>query len=121
MNAEKDMHERQLIEKAYAAFNQRDIDTIVKIMHPEVKWSRAWEGDYANGPDDVRAYWQRQWVEIDPNVNPIAFGQTPDGRLKVTVDLMVKDLEGKVLSHGEVKHLYTFKNGLIAQMDIEQG
>ncbi len=48
-----------LIKNAYAAFNARKIDEILRVMHPKVKWSKAWEGDYANGHDEVRAYWER--------------------------------------------------------------
>ncbi|MFD0795428.1 nuclear transport factor 2 family protein [Mucilaginibacter litoreus] len=111
---------KDLIYHAYSAFNARDIDAILKVMHPDIKWSRAWEGDYAKGRDEVSAYWQRQWKEINPRVTPVAFHERENGLLEVEVDQLVKDLEGKVMFDGKVKHIYTIDNGLLCQMDIEQ-
>ena len=110
---------RQLIEGAYAAFNARDIDAILRVMHPQIKWPRAWEGDHANGHDEVRAYWLRQWAEIDPKVIPAGFSERDNGTLAVEVDQLVKDLEGNVLFDGKVTHVYVISDGLLRQMDIE--
>jgi ketosteroid isomerase-like protein len=119
MNEEKMLKNQELIKKAYAAFNARDIDAILQVMHPEVKWSKAWEGDYANGHDEVRAYWERQWKEIDPHVTPVGFRERENGTLEVEVDQLVKDLEGNILFDGKVMHVYVINDGLLQQMDIE--
>jgi len=119
MNAEKTLKNQQLIKNAYAAFNARNIDAILQVMHPEVKWSKAWEGDYANGHDEVRAYWERQWKEINPNVTPVGFRERNNGTLEVEVNQLVKDLNGNILFDGKVKHVYVIKKGLLLQMDIE--
>ena len=113
------MNKEELIKNAYAAFNARDIDSIIRVMHPEVKWSKAWEGDYANGHDEVRAYWERQWKEIDPTVTPVGFFERENGTLEVEVDQHVEDLDGNILFDGKVKHIYVINNGLLQQMDIE--
>lgn len=110
---------QELIKTAYTAFNARDIDAILQVMHPDIKWSRAWEGDYANGHDEVRAYWERQWKEINPNVTPVNFLERENGTLAVEVDQLVKDLEGAILFDGKVTHLYIINDGLLQQMDIE--
>ena len=73
MDIEQVTKNQDLIKKAYAAFNARDIDAALVLMHYDVKWPRAWEGDYANGHEEVRAYWTRQWQEIDPSVTPLSF------------------------------------------------
>lgn len=119
MTDEKMRKNQELIKNAYAAFNARDIDTILKVMHPEVKWSKAWEGDYAMGHDEVRAYWQRQWKDIDPNVTPVGFQERENEILAVEVDQLVKDLEGNVLFDGKVTHVYVINDGLLQKMDIE--
>ncbi|AXY78708.1 ketosteroid isomerase [Paraflavitalea soli] len=108
-----------LIKSAYAAFNARDIDAILQVMHPAVKWSKAWEGDYANGHAEVRAYWERQWKEIDPTVTPVGFRERENGTLAVEVDQLVRDLEGKLLFDGKVNHIYVIHDGLLEKMDIE--
>jgi len=108
-----------LIRKIYAAFNARDIAAILATFAPQVRWARAWEGDYATGHAQVRDYWLRQWQELDPHVEPTAFVPRADGRLEVAVQQLVKDKQGQVLFDGPVKHLYTFQDGRITQMDIE--
>jgi len=120
MNAETTLRNQELIRYAYAAFNARDIDAILTVMHTDVKWSRAWEGDYATGHDEVRAYWERQWKEIDPHVEPVGFHERPDGILEVEVDQLVKDLDGNIVFDGKVKHLHIITAGMMRQMDIEQ-
>ena len=120
MNEDR-MHKNQaLIKHAYTAFNARDIDSILQVMHPQVKWSRAWEGDYANGHDEVRAYWERQWKEIDPKVMPVGFRERKNGTLEVEVEQLVRDLEGNILFNGKVFHVYVINDGLLQQMDIEK-
>jgi hypothetical protein len=113
--------QQDLIRKIYAAFNARDIPTILTTFHPQVRWARAWEGDYAVGHEQVRAYWLRQWQEVNPHVEPTDIREDTDGRLEVAVHQLVKDMQGQVLFDGPVKHLYTLQDGLIKQMDIGQG
>ena len=109
----------QLITSAYAAFNARDIDAILLLMHQNVKWPRAWEGDYAMGHDEVRDYWTRQWNEINPIVTPVGFREGENGTLEVEVDQLVKDMEGNIIFDGRVIHEYTIIDGLIQQMEIK--
>lgn len=120
MNDQNTTGNQELIKAAYAAFNIRDADGAIKFMDPEVKWARAWEGDYASGPEDVKAYWERQWKEIQATVIPVGFGTKEDGRLIVEVDQLAKDLEGNILFEGKVTHIHDIPDGLIKQMDIEK-
>ncbi|RZK27771.1 MAG: ketosteroid isomerase [Hymenobacter sp.] len=109
-----------LIQKAYAAFNARDIPAVLTTLHPQVRWAKAWEGDYATGHDEIRDYWQRQWQELNPHVEPTNIQERPDGRLAVSVHQVVKDVQGQLLFDGLVNHVYTLQAGLLKQMDIEQ-
>ncbi|MBA3262949.1 MAG: nuclear transport factor 2 family protein [Thermoleophilaceae bacterium] len=45
----------RLIRAAYRAFNARDLDAAVALMHPDVDWPNAWEGGRVVGRSDVRA------------------------------------------------------------------
>jgi hypothetical protein len=110
---------RNLFEKAYAAFNARDIDTALSTMHPEVQWPRAFEGGYVSGHNEVRSYWTRQWTEINPRVEPVAFNKRQNGTFEIAVHQIVKDLQGKLLFDGTVKHIYTLQNDLLRRMEIE--
>ena len=111
---------QDLIKKAYAAFNARDIYTILLMLHPDVRWSNGWEGGYVNGHDEVRNYWTRQWKELDPTVEPVGFKESQDGQIEVDVHQIAKDLQGNVLFDGKVKHIYSIENSLIKNMEIEK-
>lgn len=110
---------KDVIKKAYSAFNERDIDKALSTMQPDVQWSKAWDGGYIIGHDEIKKYWTRQWTEINPNVKPVGFTERENGDLEVEVKQIVKDLQGNIMFDGIVKHVYTFVDGLIKTMDIE--
>ncbi|MBV8377078.1 MAG: nuclear transport factor 2 family protein [Verrucomicrobia bacterium] len=107
-----------LINQAYSAFNQRDIDSALALMSENVSWPKASEGGRAVGKKEIRAYWTRQWKEFDPHVIPIELIDREEGKTEVRVHQLVKSLSGDVLSDSEVWHVYTVANGLIERMDI---
>ena len=110
---------KDLIKKAYTAFNERDIDKALSTMHPDIQWPKAFEGGYVSGHNEIREYWTRQWTEINPNVEPIEINERQNGNLEVEVLQKVKDLQGNSLFDGTVKHIYTLQDGLLRKMDIE--
>lgn len=103
---------------AYSLFNKRDIDGVLALMAEDVSWPKAAEGCKVVGKEEVRAYWTRQWVEIDPHVEPLAMTEEDGGKIRVTVHQVVKSLEGEVLADRQVFHVYTMRGGLIAAMDL---
>jgi nuclear transport factor 2 (NTF2) superfamily protein len=110
---------QDLLKKAYDAFNARNIDAVLMLMHPDVHWPNGWEGGYVDGHEQVRDYWTRQWKEIDPHVEPVSYKEAGDGRIEVKVRQLVKDLQGKLLSDSMVNHIYIIEDTLIKSMEIE--
>ena len=88
-------------------------------MQQNVQWSKAWEGGYISGHNEIKEYWTRQWREINPKVEPVGFTERDNGSLEVLVRQKVKDLKGNSIFDGNVKHVYSFEEGLIKTMDIE--
>ena len=109
---------KAIIEQAYSAFNQRNIDGALALMTEDVSWPKASEGGRVVGKEEIRAYWTRQWAEFDPHVEPIAIAVEEAGKTRVRVHQLVKSLEGAVLSDSEVVHVFTVRNGLIAAMEL---
>lgn len=109
---------KPMIEQAYSAFNERDIDGALALMTEDVSWPKASEGGKVVGKEEIRAYWIRQWSEFDPHVEPLAITEEDGGRVRVRVHQLVKNLQGEVLSDSEVLHVFTVNNGLIAAMDL---
>lgn len=108
----------RLLRRAYAAFNARDIDGALVLMHADVDWPNGMEGGRELGHDAVRAYWTRQFGLIDSHVEPVGFTEDDEGRVVVDVDQVVRDLDGELLSEQRVRHVYTVRDGLIVRMDI---
>src|SRR5262245_54693773 len=102
-----------LLRRCYDAFNRRDLEGALAMMHPDVTWPNGWEGGWVNGRDGVRQYWQRQWAALDPRVEPGAITWNSEGRLTVSVHQIVRDLTGQVLSDGTVEHVYELQDGLV--------
>ncbi len=111
--------DEEILVAAYRAFNARNIDAVLALMHPAVVWPNGMEGGYVHGQEGVRAYWTRQWGMIDPHVEPVSFEKDEQGRTVVEVHQMVRDLDGNVLLDTIVHHAYTVRNGLIERMEIE--
>lgn len=110
----------QLLKTAYAGFNRRDIDTTLRTMHPEVHWPNGMEGGWVDGHAGVREYWTRQWGMIDPHVEPVGFTDEADGRIAVSVQQTVRDLDGQILMDRLVEHVYRIEGGLIVAMEIRE-
>ena len=108
----------QFLRRIYAAFNRREIDTVLAAMHPDVDWPNGWEGGRVHGHAAVRDYWTRQFKAVSSNVEPQGFRTDEDGRIVITVHQVVHDLAGRLLSDSMVEHVYSIENGLIRKMDI---
>lgn len=110
---------QDLIPGLYRAFNEREIDAVLEVMHPDVDWPNAWEGGRVHGREAVRAYWTRQFEEISGQVEPEAIGEEQDGSITVEVHQVVHDARtGELLSDSRVRHRYQFEGGLITRMDV---
>jgi ketosteroid isomerase-like protein len=103
----------------YGAFNRRDIETVLEQMSADVDWPNAWEGGRVHGRDGVRDYWTRQWSAIDPTVEPLAITARPDGSVAVSVHQIARALDGTQIGEADVVHVFFFRDGLIARMEIE--
>src|ERR1700730_3835422 len=91
-----------LIAEVYSAFNQRNIDGALALMRESVSWPKASEGGRVVGKEEIRAYWNRQWKEFEPHVEPIEVIDRGAGKIDVRVRQLVKSLGGDVLSDSEV-------------------
>ena len=108
----------ELLKRVYDRFNARDIETVLAAMHEDVIWANGMEGGHVRGRKEVRSYWIRQWSMIDPHVEPVAFGNGPDGEVIVEVHQVVRDLNGNLLADKMVGHVFRIENDLVKRFDI---
>ena len=108
----------EFLEQVYQRFNARDIEAVLAALHPDVTWANGMEGGYVHGREAVRAYWTRQWVTIDPRVEPTGFSIGSEGEIVVAVHQTVRDLQGAVLVDQMVGHIFRIENSSITRFDI---
>lgn len=109
----------RILRDAYQAFNDRDIEAALELMHPEVDWPNAWEGGRMVGHDALRDYWTRQFAAISSILTPMRFARQQDGSVIVDVTQEVRDAQtGELLSDNDVRHHYWFEDDLIVRMEV---
>lgn len=114
------MDREATLRQTYRAFNDREIDSVLELLHPEVDWPNAWEGGRVVGRDAVRDYWTRQFAEISSEVEPESFREEPDGAITVDVHQVVHDANsGDLVADSRVRHRYWFDDaGLVTRMEV---
>jgi len=82
---ESGVDQSELLRRVYAAFNRREIETVLAAMNTDVDWPNGMEGGRVRGHAAVRGYWKRQFEVLDPKVEPRSFAREADGRIAVAV------------------------------------
>jgi len=106
-----------LLRRLYEAFNRRDIDAVIPMLTPDVDWPNMMERTRAVGHDEVREYWEYQFSQVNPTVEPVAFEPDED-RMLVAVHQVIRALDGGIRSNIHIAHAYTFDGPLIASMHV---
>lgn len=114
------MDYQPMLRQLYQDFNARRIDAVLAHLHPDVAWPNGWEGGYVTGHDEVRAYWVRQWAQIDPSVEPVSFATRPDGQIAIRVHQVIHDVTGQLLSDDTLTHVYSVADEKVRMMVIER-
>jgi len=109
---------QQFLQNLYAAFNKREIETIISSMRPDVKWTNGLEGGFIYGRDAVREYWTNQFKEILPELETLKFETDENNRNIVTVHQVIRDLQGNVLADAIVHQIFTIEDGSISLYEI---
>ena len=109
---------RRFLQNLYDAFNKREIETIISLMRPDVKWANGLEGGFVYGRDQVREYWVNQFKMIQPELETLKFETDENNRNVVTVHQIIRDLQGNVLADATVQQIFTIEDGLISVYEI---
>ena len=109
---------QQFLQNLYDAFNKREIETIISLMRPDVKWANGLEGGFVYGRDAVREYWTNQFKDIQPELETLNFETDENDRNIVTVHQIIRDLQGNLLADATVQQIFTIEDGLISLYEI---
>lgn len=109
---------QQFLQNLYDAFNKREIETIIWLMRPDVKWANGVEGGFVYGRDRVREYQTNQFKDIQPKLETLKFETDDNNRNIVTVHQIIRDLQGNLLADATVEQIFTIEDGLISLYEI---
>ncbi|MDX2230890.1 MAG: nuclear transport factor 2 family protein [Leptolyngbyaceae cyanobacterium bins.349] len=109
---------QQFLQNLYAAFNKGELETILSVMHPDVKWANGVEGGFIDGRDAVREYWTNQYKVIQVQLETLKFETDETNRNVVTVHQIVRDLQGNLLADATIQQIFTIENSLISLYEI---
>jgi hypothetical protein len=109
---------QHFLQNLYDAFNRREIEIIISLMRPDVKWANGLEGGFVYGRDAVREYWNNQFKLIQPRLETLKFETDEKNRNIVTVHQIIRDLQGNLLADATVRQIFTIENGLISLYEI---
>lgn len=107
-----------VLERFYRAFNERDLDAMLEHLAPGVEMPDMLTGGGTHGRDELRDYWRKQWLTIDPIVEPVRINIGKDGRARVLVDQLIRALDGEVLQNRRVEHLFDFDGPFISRLVV---
>ena len=110
--------DREFLQNLYDAFNNREIETIISFMRPDVKWANGLEGGFVYGNDAVREYWLNQFKNIQVELETLKFETDENNRNVVTVHQVIKDSQGNLLADATVQQIFTIEDGLISLYEI---
>lgn len=109
---------QEFLQNLYDAFNNREIETIISFMRPDVKWANGVEGGFVYTRDAVREYWTNQFNDIQAELETLKFETDENNRNVVTVHQVIKDLQGNLLADATIQQIFTIEDGLISLYEI---
>jgi hypothetical protein len=119
-NLQRDRPREEMLRNACALFNRKDLDGWLALMTEDVDWPAMRGGMRVVGRGVVRDYWLQQFREVDPRLTPVELRTREKDVIEMLVDELIRDLQGRAMTAGSVRHVYTFREGLIARMDVEE-
>jgi NAD(P)-dependent dehydrogenase (short-subunit alcohol dehydrogenase family) len=107
-----------LVRRAYAAFNEREVDAGVALLAPDVDWPDTAEGGVLHGREQVREHWNKQLGEAALRLEVQEVKERDDGRVEARVRQIIHDLNGKKLGDAQLVHVFTFADDRIRRLEV---
>jgi NAD(P)-dependent dehydrogenase (short-subunit alcohol dehydrogenase family)/ketosteroid isomerase-like protein len=108
-----------LVRRAYGAFNEREIESGVALMAPDVDWPNVPRGGFVHGQEQVRKHWREQFGQVDPRIEVEEVRETSDGRVEARVRQIVRRLDGSAVSDDALVHVFTIAGERIKRMEVK--
>jgi hypothetical protein len=111
-----------VLERAYEAFNARNLARLRSLMHPEATWPNTLEdGALLVGKEAVMGHFGRIFATMTPNIHVIDVIDETIDALTVDAQYSVESRNGHVWSDTRARLTYHFRDGLLTGMTILSG
>ena len=110
-----------LIFRYHEAVGRRDIEAVMALMHPQARFEDFLEGGEITGSTVVRAFYERLFDTLAPELDVIAITIQPDGRMRADIQVATHDRSGHVWSDTRSYALYAVVEGLIHGIELQPG
>jgi NAD(P)-dependent dehydrogenase (short-subunit alcohol dehydrogenase family)/ketosteroid isomerase-like protein len=110
----------EIVRRAYAAFNDREVDTGVALMDADVDWPKVPDGGFVHGRDEVRRHWMEQFSKADPRVEIDDVTERGDGRVEAQVRQTIRGPDGQELPEEHATHVFTMAGDRIKRMEVRR-
>ncbi|HEX6223071.1 MAG TPA: nuclear transport factor 2 family protein [Chryseolinea sp.] len=118
MKVAKKINAFEMLSRLYSAFNEKDVDKALEVIHPDAVWANSMEGGLAKGHQEIRDYWMRQWSYIQWHVQPKQLQKLDSENFVVQAHQIIRDLSGNIVSIRNLEHIFHIENGFITTMSI---
>lgn len=106
-----------LIVRYFDALERRDIEAVLELTHPQVRFHDFLGGDEVDGLDEARDFYRRMF-ELSPDLDLIAVTESPDGRVRVDMQSSVHSPSGHLWSDTRQEATYVLVDGLIQGIEL---
>lgn len=107
-----------IIIRLHEALDRRDLDGVTALMHPDARFRDYLDDGELVGLAAVRAFYQRLFETLAPNIDVLTMTELPDGRLRADLQVAVLDRSGRLWSDSKVTATYTLRDGLIQSVEL---
>jgi hypothetical protein len=106
-----------LIVRYYDALERRDIEAVLEMTHPRVRFHDFLGGGEVDGLAAARDFYRRMF-ELAPDLDVIAIETLPDGRIRVDMQSSVHSPSGHLWSDTRQEATYAIADGLIQGIEL---
>lgn len=108
---------KALVRDFYEAFNRRDVEGMVALVHPEADFTDLLDNGRIVGRAALAVHWRRLLGMIKGELTVVSSRAAPDGALLVRFRHQITNHDGRLWDDGEETLRYEFLDGLISRMD----
>lgn len=108
-----------LVVRYHEAMARRDIEAVMATMHPQARFDDFVDGGEVAGSTAVRAFYQRLFETLAPDMDLLAVHALPDGRVRGDIQVVAHDRSGNIWSDTRSFAVYAIVDGLIHGIELQ--